>query len=100
MVDFSIFNADKLRRMNEITMTTRDAQLGEFLARVLAVMDGEHDGAEPEVEATDVVEAPVEAPVEAKALPVVEKSNATTIKQLVADYNELIDALKTVGVIS
>ena len=96
MVDFSIFDADKLRRMNEITMTTRDAQLGEFLARVLAVMDGEHDGAEPEVEATDVVEAPVEE----KALPVVEKSNATTIKQLVADYNELIDALKTVGVIS
>lgn len=96
MVDFSIFNADKLRRMNEITMTTRDAQLGEFLARVLAVMDGEHDGAEPEVEATDVVEAPVET----KALPVVEKSNATTIKQLVADYNELIDALKTVGVIA
>lgn len=96
MVDFSIFNADKLRRMNEITMTTRDAQLGEFLARVLAVMDGEHDGAEPEVEATDVVEAPVEA----KVLPVVEKSNATTIKQLVADYNELIDALKTVGVIA
>lgn len=96
MVDFSIFDADKLRRMNEITMTTRDAQLGEFLARVLAVMDGEHDGAEPEVEATDVVEAPVEA----KSLPVVEKSNATTIKQLVADYNELIDALKTVGVIA
>ena len=91
MVDFSIFDADKLRRMNEITMTTRDAQLGEFLARVLAVMDGEHDGAEPEV---------VEAPVEAKTLPVVEKSNATTIKQLVADYNELIDALKTVGVIA
>lgn len=96
MVDFSIFDADKLRRMNEITMTTRDAQLGEFLARVLAVMDGEYDGAEPEVEATDVVEAPVEA----KSLPVVEKSNATTIKQLVADYNELIDALKTVGVIA
>ena len=96
MVDFSIFDAVKLRRMNEITMTTRDAQLGEFLARVLAVMDGEHDGAEPEVEATDVVEAPVEA----KSLPVVEKSNATTIKQLVADYNELIDALKTVGVIA
>ena len=90
MVDFSIFDADKLRRMNEITMTTRDAQLGEFLARVLAVMDGEHDGAEPEVEATDVVEAPVEA----KSLPVLEKSNATTIKQLVADYNELIDALR------
>lgn len=96
MVDFSIFDADKLRRMNEITMTTRDAQLGEFLARVLAVMDGEYDGAEPEVEANDVVEAPVEA----KALPVVEKSNATTIKQIVADYNELIDALKTVGVIA
>lgn len=96
MVDFSIFDSDKLRRMNEITMTTRDAQLGEFLARVLAVMDGEYDGAEPEVEATDVVEAPVEA----KTLPVVEKSNATTIKQLVADYNELIDALKTVGVIA
>ena len=96
MVDISIFDADKLRRMNEITMTTRDAQLGEFLARVLAVMDGEYDGAEPEVEANDVVEAPVEA----KALPVVEKSNATTIKQLVADYNELIDALKTVGVIA
>lgn len=96
MVDFSIFDADKLRRMNEITMTTRDAQLGEFLARVLAVMDGEHDGAKPEVEATDVVEAPVEV----KALPVVEKSNATTIKQLVADYNKLIDALKTVGVIA
>ena len=96
MVDFSIFDADKLRRMNEITMTTRDAQLGEFLARVLAVMDGEHDGAEPEVESTDVVEAPVET----KTLPVVEKSNATTIKQLVADYNELIDALKTVGVIA
>lgn len=96
MVDFSIFDADKLRRMNEITMTTRDAQLGEFLARVLAVMDGEYDGAEPEVEANDVVEVPVEA----KALPVVEKSNATTIKQIVADYNELIDALKTVGVIA
>lgn len=96
MVDFSIFDADKLRRMNEITMTTRDAQLGEFLARVLAVMDGEYDGAEPEVEANDVVEAPVEA----KALPVVDKSNATTIKQIVADYNELIDALKTVGVIA
>lgn len=96
MIDFSIFNADKLRRMNEITMTTRDAQLGEFLARVLAVMNGEYDGAEPEVEDNDVVEAPVEA----KSLPVVEKSNATTIKQLVADYNELIDALKTVGVIA
>lgn len=96
MVDFSIFNADKLRRMNEITMTTRDAQLGEFLARVLAVMNGEYDGAEPEVEATDAVETPVEA----KALPVVEKSNATTIKQLVADYNDLIDALKTAGVIA
>lgn len=92
MVDFSIFNADKLRRMNEITMTTRDAQLGEFLARVLAVMNGEYDGAELEVEATDAVEA--------KALPVVEKSNATTIKQLVADYNDLIDALKTAGVIA
>ena len=96
MVDFSIFDADKLRRMNEITMTTRDAQLGEFLARVLAVMDGETENAEPEVEATDVAETPVEA----KALPVVEKSNATTIKQLVADYNVLIDALKTVGVIA
>lgn len=96
MVDFSIFDADKLRRMNEITMTTRDAQLGEFLARVLAVMDGEYDGAEPEVEAIGVAETPVEA----KALPVVEKSKATTIKQLVADYNELIDALKTVGVIA
>lgn len=96
MVDFSIFDADKLRRMNEITMTTRDAQLGEFLARVLAVMDGEYDGAEPEVEAADVAETPVEA----KVLPVVEKSNATTIKQLVADYNELIDALKAVGVIA
>lgn len=96
MVDFSIFDADKLRRMNEITMTTRDAQLGEFLARVLAVMDGEYDGAEPEVEAADVAETPVEA----NALPVVEKSKATTIKQLVADYNELIDALKAVGVIA
>lgn len=96
MVDFSIFNADKLRRMNEITMTTRDAQLGEFLARVLAVMNGEYDGAEPEVEVTDVAKTPVEA----KALPVVEKSNATTIKQLVADYNDLIDALKTAGVIA
>lgn len=96
MVDFSIFDADKLRRMNEITMTTRDAQLGEFLARVLAVMDGEYDGAEPEAEAADVAETPVEA----KVLPVVEKSKATTIKQLVADYNELIDALKAVGVIA
>lgn len=96
MVDFSIFDADKLRRMNEITMTTRDAQLGEFLARVLAVMDGEYEGAEPEVESADVTETSVEA----KALPVVEKSTATTIKQLVADYNELIDALKTVGVIA
>lgn len=96
MVDFSIFDADKLRRMNEITMTTRDAQLGEFLARVLVVMDGEYEGAEPEAESADVAETAVEV----KALPVVEKSTATTIKQLVADYNELIDALKTVGVIA
>ena len=96
MIDFSIFNADKLRRMNEITMTTRDAQLGEFLARVLAVMNGVTENVEPKVDADDVAETAVEA----KALPVVEKSTATTIKQLVADYNELIDALKTVGVIA
>lgn len=96
MVDFSIFNADKLRRMNEITMTTRDAQLGEFLARVLAVMDGEYEGAEPEAESADAAETAVEV----KALPVVEKSTATTIKQLIADYNELIDALKAAGVIA
>lgn len=96
MVDFSIFDADKLRRMNEITMTTRDAQLGEFLARVLAVMDGEYEGADSASDSADVAETAVEV----KALPVVEKSTATTIKQLVADYNELIDALKTVGVIA
>ena len=96
MVDFSIFNADKLRRMNEITMTTRDAQLGEFLAPVLAVMNGEYEGAEPEAESADATETVTVA----KALPVVEKSNATTIKQLVADYNDLIDALKTAGVIA
>lgn len=97
MIDFSIFDADKLRRMNEITMTTRDAQLGEFLARVLAAMNGEDDNeTELESPAVDVAESVVEA----KTLPVVEKSNATTIKQLVADYNELIDALKTAGVIA
>lgn len=96
MIDFSIFEADKLRRMNEITMTTRDAQLGEFLARVLAVMNGVTENVEPKVDAADVAETAVEA----KALPVVEKSTATTIKQLVADYNELIEALKTAGVIA
>lgn len=96
MIDFSIFDADKLRRMNEITMTTRDAQLGEFLARVLAVMNGVTENVKPKVDAADVAETAVEA----KALPVVEKSTATTIKQLVADYNELIDVLKTVGVIA
>lgn len=97
MIDFSIFDADKLRRMNEITMTTRDAQLGEFLARVLAAMNGEEDNRteleSPTVDATDTI-------VGKKAIPVVEKSSATTIKQLVADYNELIDALKTAGVIA
>ena len=96
MIDFSIFDADKLRRMNEITMTTRDAQLGEFLARVLAVMNGATENVEPKADAADVTETFVEA----KALPVVEKSTATTIKHLVADYNELIEALKTVGVIA
>lgn len=96
MIDFSIFDADKLRRMNEITMTTRDAQLGEFLARVLAAMNGVIESVEPKVDVADVTETSIEA----KALPVVEKSNATTIKQLVADYNELIDALKTAGVIA
>lgn len=96
MIDFSIFDADKLRRMNEITMTTRDAQLGEFLARVLAAMNGVTESVEPKVDVADVTETSIEA----KALPVVEKSNATTIKQLVADYNELIDALKTAGVIA
>lgn len=96
MIDFSIFDADKLRRMNEITMTTRDAQLGEFLARVLAAMNGSEDN-EAELE---VVADTSESVVGAKELPVVEKSSATTIKQLVADYNELIDALKTAGVIA
>ena len=96
MIDFSIFNADKLRRMNEITMTTRDAHLGEFLARVLAVMNGDYDGAEPEADVVDTTESSAKV----KTLPVVEKSNATTIKQLVADYNELIDALKSAGVIA
>lgn len=97
MIDFSIFDADKLRRMNEITMTTRDAQLGEFLARVLAAMNGSEDNeAELEVSVADTSESVVGA----KELPVVEKSSATTIKQLVADYNELIDALKTAGVIA
>lgn len=90
MVDFSIFDADKLRRMNAITMTTRDAQLGEFLARVLMELSDNKGNVVAE-------EASV---VEPKALPVVEKSNATTIKQLVADYNDLIDALKTAGVIA
>lgn len=97
MIDFSIFDADKLRRMNEITMTTRDAQLGEFLARVLAAINGSEDNAaESETTITDVT-GPV---VETNELPVVEKSNATTIKQLVVDYNKLIDALKTAGVIA
>lgn len=96
MIDFSIFDADKLRRMNEITMTTRDAQLGEFLARVLAVMNGEYDGAELEAAVVNTTESSTEV----KTLPVVEKSNATTIKQLVSDYNELIEALKTAGVIA
>lgn len=96
MIDFSIFDADKLRRMNEITMTTRDAQLGEFLACVLAAMNGSEDN-EAELE---VVADTSESVVGAKELSVVEKSSATTIKQLVADYNELIDALKTAGVIA
>lgn len=96
MIDFSVFDADKLRRMNEITMTTRDAQLGEFLARVLAAMNGEYDSVESESDSADEVETTVDL----KSPPVVEKSTATTIKQLVADYNELIDALKTSGVIA
>lgn len=94
MVDFSIFDSEKLRRLNGITMTTRGAQLGDFLANVLEFLRGTD-----ELE-TDTASAPSKAvETSKKTVPSVPESDATTIKQLVSDYNDLLKALKDAGVI-
>lgn len=94
MVDFSIFDGDKLRRMSEITMMARESQVGEFLARTLQVMQ-EQNPIDTYVGGADKSE-----PVECVNIPTVEDSKATTIKQLVADYNKLLEALREAGVIA
>lgn len=94
MIDFSNFNSEKLRRLNGITMTTREAQLGDFLADVLEFLNGTDElDAETLTKDSELVES------EVRTVPTVPESDATTIKQLVSDYNDLIKALKDAGVI-
>lgn len=94
MTDFSIFDSEKLRKLNGITMTTREAQLGDFLATVLEFLSGTGDLSEEQSTSKAKV-----AETTKKVVPTVSESDATTIKQLVSDYNDLLNALKNVGVI-
>lgn len=94
MIDFSIFDSEKLRRLNGITMTTRDAKLGDFLADVLNFLRGTDD---LDVETKNTTSKDTETTK--KIVPTVLESDATTIKQLVSDYNDLLKALKDAGVI-
>lgn len=93
-MDFSKFNEDSLRKLNGITMSAREAHMGDFLAEVLTYFKALND-TDTEQTSDNTNEAVVTAlefdPV------TVQKSEATTIRQLVSEYNALLKKLEEAG---
>ena len=93
-MNFDEFNEDSLKRLNGITMSAREAHMGDFLAKALKYFKS-HDDSSPEKseEGTSNIELELSEfnPI------VVQKSEATTIKQLVSEYNNLLTKLEEAG---
>lgn len=93
-MDFSKFNEDSLRKLNGITMSAREAHMGDFLAEALTYFKT-HDDTSAEQTSDDVNEA-VATTLEFNPV-TVQKSDATTIRQLVSEYNALLKKLEEAG---
>lgn len=93
-MDFSKFNEDSLRKLNGITMSAREAHMGDFLAEALTYFKA-HDDASAEQTSDNVNEA-VATTLEFNPV-TVQKSDATTIRQLVSEYNALLKKLEEAG---
>lgn len=105
------FNAEKLKKLNNLTMTTRDAQLGDFLVYVLENLSNttastSFDSSQIETaiaELTEIVTNLKENSSELVTIPTiayVTDSDATTIKGLVSDYNDFLAALRASGLMA
>lgn len=93
-MDFNKYNEDSLKKLNGITMSAREAHMGDFLADALAYFKA-HDDTNAEQTSDDTNEAVVTT---LEFNPVtVQKSDATTIRQLVSEYNTLLKKLEEAG---
>ena len=93
-MDFSKFNEDSLRKLNGITMSAREAHMGDFLAEALTYFKA-HDDISAE-QTSDNTNEVVATTLEFNPV-TVQKSEATTIRQLVSEYNTLLTKLEEAG---
>ena len=93
-MDFNKYNEDSLKKLNGITMSAREAHMGDFLADALAYFKA-HDDTNAEQTSNDTDEA-VATTLEFNPV-TVQKSGATTIRQLVSEYNTLLKKLEEAG---
>lgn len=93
-MDFSKFDEDSLRKLNGITMSAREAHMGDFLAEALTYFKA-HDDTSAE-QTSDSVNEAVATTLEFNPV-IVQKSDATTIRQLVSEYNALLKKLEEAG---
>lgn len=93
-MDFNKYNEDSLKKLNGITMSAREAHMGDFLADALAYFKA-HDDTNAEQTSNDTDEV-VAATLEFNPV-TVQKSDATTIRQLVSEYNTLLKKLEEAG---
>lgn len=93
-MDFNKYSEDSLKKLNGITMSAREAHMGDFLAEVLMYLKA-HDDTNAEQTSNDTDEA-VATTLEFNPV-TVQKSDATTIRQLVSEYNTLLKKLEEAG---
>lgn len=93
-MDFSKFDEDSLRKLNGITMSAREAHMGDFLAEALTYFKAHDDTSAEQI--SDNVNEAVATTLEFNPV-TVQKSDATTIRQLVSEYNALLKKLEEAG---
>jgi len=97
MIDFTKYDEDELKSLNSITVSTQRAQMGQFLADVLNYFKCINFGTVIEDDPTSKERDNWPNSTLVHTIEYVPESEATTIKQLVADYNKLIKALSESG---
>lgn len=100
MIDFNKYNEDDLKQLNIITAGTQRAQLGQFLVDVLHYFKCINFGTVIEDDPTSKERDNWANTTFVHNIEYVPESEATTIKQLVADYNKLIKALADSGLMA